>query len=50
MNEHGELIILEYQNNEFILIEFIDVERDTIFGYDYDAYTKTYVVILDGLL
>lgn len=45
MNEFGEIIIIEYKNDNWELIKTINTEIEEVKGYDYDAYTQTYVVL-----
>lgn len=45
MNAFGEIIVIEYKNDNWELIKIIDTEMDEIQGYDFDIYTDTYVII-----
>ncbi|CAD8121276.1 unnamed protein product [Paramecium sonneborni] len=45
MNNFGEIIIVEYTNNQWQLIKVIETDLNPISAYDYDIYTNSYVII-----
>ncbi|CAK61191.1 unnamed protein product (macronuclear) [Paramecium tetraurelia] len=45
MNAFGEIVVVEYKNDNWQLIKTIDTEMDDIQGYDYDIYTDSYVIM-----
>ncbi|CAD8052778.1 unnamed protein product [Paramecium sonneborni] len=45
LNASGELIVLQYFNNQWQLIKTIDTKISTVYSYDFDIYLDTYVIL-----
>lgn len=50
LNSSGELILVEYKNDDFVLIKNVDTKGTKLVSYDYDVYSNTYVIITDSLI
>lgn len=42
--------MLEYKNDDFVLIKNIDTKATKLVSYDYDVYSNSYVVVTDSLI
>lgn len=42
------MIILEYKNEDFVLVKLIETKEKNIIAYDYDIYSNSYTLILES--
>ncbi|CAD8103076.1 unnamed protein product [Paramecium primaurelia] len=45
LNESGELIILQYKDDQWQLIYDIDTQISDVYSYDYNVYKNTYIIL-----
>ncbi|CAD8115217.1 unnamed protein product [Paramecium sonneborni] len=50
MNESGELIILQYKDDQWLLVRCIDTQITSVYSYDLDVYRNIYVILSEKQL